>query len=198
MRQRNDHSDEAPRREELAAYFDGELSGRRRQLLEAWLADHPEAQADLEEWRQLRRDWQTTRATEPSASTWAGVQERIVVAAVPPRARRWRMVLTAAAGLAAAFLLAWFLHRPTSNDEPLVVASAGDIEIISMEAADASALVVGHPMSEPLVLADSADINVENIEPDGDGAMPSVRWWTGAEAPMIVATLTPEPPEDER
>jgi hypothetical protein len=196
MSQRDDSS---PRREELAAYFDGELSGPRRRQFEQWLADQPAGQADLEEWRQLAQEWQASRAAEPSDAAWRQTWQRIEAATRKPApSSRWRLArhaATTAAALAAALLLG-VLIRPTPEEaeEPLVLASHADIEIISMDAADSPALIVGHPpLHEALVLADASDIAVEHIEPDHDGSMPSIRWWAGVEAPMIVATLTPDP-----
>jgi anti-sigma factor RsiW len=180
--------DPPPRPEELAAYCDGELSGAARQRLTDWLAEQPAAQSDLEEWRQLAALAQATRAADPGQAAWRGVLRRIEMSAPPPRRLTW--MLRAAAALAAAVALALLVPRPAADPpaEELVVASAADIEIISMEAADVAALVVGRPpVHEPLVLAESADIHVENVEPDHDGAMPAVRWWVGDEAPMIVA-----------
>jgi hypothetical protein len=193
MRQEHHRSEQPPRQEELAGYFDGELTGARRQLVEQWLADHPEALADLEEWRQLADLTRATRPVEPASQSWSALLER-VHSATAPRPRRLHRWLIAATAAAAALLL--FLYRaPTELDaEPLQIASPADVEIISMDADDADALVVGHPpLPEALVLVEPADINVEHIEPDHDGSMPSVRWWVGVEAPMIVATLSPEP-----
>jgi hypothetical protein len=201
MRQQNDHADQPPRREELAAFFDGELCGARRQQLEEWLADHAEAQADLEEWRQLGQAWKTTRPADPGAAAWSGMRQRIE-SGLPRRAlSAWPRRTLVAAAVAAALLLGLvLLYRPAGPSgaddpaEPLTVASAADVEIISMEADDVSALVVGHPpLREALVLADAGDIHVLDVEPGPNGSMPSVRWWTGVDAPMIVPA-----PDSER
>jgi hypothetical protein len=190
--------DPSPRREELAAYFDGELSAPGRRRFEEWLADHPDGQADLEEWRQLSQEWQASRAADPNAAAWSQTWRKIEAAARKPApSSRWllaRRAATTAAALAAAVLLAVLIRPSAEAEEPLVLASHGDIEVISIDEADARALIVGHPpLPEPLVLADSGDIALEHVEPDHDGSMPSIRWWTGVEAPMIVATLTPDP-----
>jgi anti-sigma factor RsiW len=194
MKERHRPADQPPRREELAAYFDGELTGARRRQLEEWLIDHPHAQADLEDWRHLADEWRSTGAHDPGAKAWDGMLARIETAT---RRRVWpRRVATLVAAVAASLLVAFALNRPgpaEADHEPLVLAAPADVEIISIDAADVQALVVGQPpLHEPLVLAESADIDVEHIEPDHDGSVPSVRWWAGVEAPMIVATATPE------
>lgn len=203
MRQRREDLDPPPRREELAAYFDGELSGPRRQQLEEWLADHADALTDLEEWRHVAEVTRATQAADPGPAVWSQVLARIAATTQPvrPRYQPWlRVALASAGAVAAALLLAILLSKSPSDGEPesLVMASAADVEIISIDADDVPALVVGHaPLREPLVLADSADINLEHIEPDHDGSMPSIRWWVGVEAPMIVATLTPDPEPEQ-
>src|SRR5262245_24820032 len=177
MRQRQDQAEQPPRREELAAYFDGELSGPRRQELEKWLADHPDAVADLEEWRHVAEMTRATRANDLSAAAWSQVLGNIALATQPvrPRYRRWlRVALASAGAVAAALLLAVLLTRSSDSEtEALVMASAGDVEILSIDADDVPALVVGHaPLREPLVLAASADINLEHVEPAHDGSVP--------------------------
>lgn len=57
---------------------------------------------------------------------------------------------------------------------PFAVASDNDVEILSMDAADADALVVGEaPMHGPVVLAGPGDVIVDSLLPD-----------EGMEAPM--------------
>ena len=87
----------------LAAYFDGELAGRAdvRARIENWLAAHPEAVQDWDEWKKLLRD---TAPPEPSEATWQLVRDRIDAARPAPQ-RRSRRPWLAAAVIAASVVL---------------------------------------------------------------------------------------------
>src|SRR5262245_33986777 len=152
------HDDtDRPDPQRLAAYADGELPPAQRRAVEAWLARHPEARDEVEAQRRLARLWQDGGPPEPSEAAWSDVLAR--VEATLPDARRaarrkrsaglvWLAGLSAAAAVAAAVLLAVAWWQP-GEQEPdvatLPVASADDVEIISMDAADIPALVVGEP-----------------------------------------------------
>ena len=196
----------APRPEELAAFLDGELDPALRVQVEEWLGDHPETAAELEELRRLGRMVQATAADAPEEAAWSAVLDRIEAAAQTQPVPAWRRVVLAGTAAAALFL-AFLNYRPADQPsaapgepaEPLVLASHDDIEIISMNGGDTDALIVGHPpLREPLVLASAEDISVDRVEPDSSsGMMPSVRWWAGIDAPMIVASTLPPEKGDE-
>src|SRR5262245_54111645 len=177
------HDDtDRPDPQRLAAYADGELPPAQRRAVEAWLARHPEARDEVEAQRRLARLWQDGGPPEPSEAAWSDVLAR-VEAALPdaaaagrvPRRKRsaglvWLAGLSAAAAVAAAVLLAVAWWQP-GEQEPdvatLPVASADDIEIISMDAADIPALVVGEPpVRGPLLLASAADVTVDDTGHD--------------------------------
>jgi hypothetical protein len=113
------------------------------------------------------------------------------------RPRPWsaRFILGLALPLvgAASIFLALFLNppvgpKPVSPDgtplRPFPVASAEDVEIISINAADLAALVVGQPpVTRPLVLASAGDVtihtagdDVEIIRPEENPEGPSAPW----------------------
>jgi hypothetical protein len=94
------------------------------------------------------------------------------------------------------------LPRPNvpgeSGEEPFPVASAEDVTIISMDAHDMGALVVGQPPVQegPLEMASRNDVKVLHVEPAGpDG--PVARLVQGDEIPMIWSSVidneNPEP-----
>jgi len=102
-----------PTRELLAAFVDGELDRRpdladlRRQI-EAWLAAHPEANAELDAQVELSSLMAATTPPEPAAEAWARVWSRIEKAQPHGAKRRsaaaWLAGLVAV-GTAAAVLL---------------------------------------------------------------------------------------------
>jgi hypothetical protein len=96
-----------------------------------------------------------------------------------------------AVGLGAAAALFLGLTLNLLPEEPFPVASAEDVDIISVEAADAGTLVIGEPpLKEPLVWASAGDVTLERVEPDWDGMVPEVRMPSeGPDPPMIVAPL---------
>ena len=85
------------------------------------------------------------------------------------------------------------LAEEESGAEPaLPVLLADEIDIMTMQATDTAALVVGlPPVHEPLVLAAASDITLDRVEPDVDGMMPDMRWFDGNSYPMIAPPLTP-------
>jgi hypothetical protein len=196
----------SPNPVDLAAYADGELKGIARERVQSWLIEHPEAAADVDAIRSLDRLCQGATPSEPSETSWTTVLQRIekqveqgrrqCAAAGRPRLLRILVPLTAAA----AVLLAVFVHQRASREtisgeslEPLPVATADDIEIISMDDGDRSALVIGKPpLFEPMVLVAAGDTSEIHIQPDsGDGMKPSIaRPVDGMATTMIVAPLS--------
>lgn len=141
---------------------------------EAWLTEHPEADGDLADLRQLRELYQSVRPPEPDDAAWSARLTRIydAVPALRPERKRsprpWGALLgLAAAAALAAVLLArsWWsgVQVPPSQpaEEPYPVAEADDVTIVSMDARDVAGLVVGEPpVSGELVFAQPADIHV--------------------------------------
>jgi hypothetical protein len=198
-----------PSPEQLAAYADGELDTAARARVAAWLAEHGDAAAEVEALRRLDRLWQQTPPPEPDDAEWAATLARIVAqrqrGSAAPRRRIAGLLaalgLTAAAAVAAAMLL----HpsaAPVQNPQPaprsLVKVSPavadGDVEIVSIDAADLGCLVVGEPpLRGPMVLVAAGDIVLDRMEPDPvDGMIPprSSMNMNNPDGPMIVAPLT--------
>jgi anti-sigma-K factor RskA len=199
-----------PRPELLAAYVDGELGGPERARVEAFLAEHPEAAADVEAQRGVLRLCQHAAPPTPSESAWAETLARVeaglgtTTAPAPGPARRLGAA-GAVLGLlatAAAVLLALFLARPPvqpvasgpAEQEPLPVASAEEVHIETIDDADRGALVVGEPpVRGPLVLLEKDEVKVSQMDADEQGRVPQV--WTGEDSsnPMIVMPPTAGP-----
>jgi hypothetical protein len=202
--------DVPPRPEQLAAYADGELGAAAHQQVEAWLASHPEAAAEVDAQRRLPGLCRAAPPPEPGEPAWAAVLARLqqaVTATTPaPRKRRgWVAAVVAVAGAAAALGLVLTQGRWGMPDElpaptealavvPLPAARVADVEIISMDAADTDSLVVGEPpVREPLVLASPGEVRLDKVEPAEDGMVPSLPGPDSPDVPMIVVPLTPAP-----
>src|SRR5438270_170830 len=81
-----------PTPELLAAYGDGELEGREPiARIEAYLAGHPEVQAELAAQRRLKRIWDETTPSEPATAAWQRTFDGIVSAPrrAAPRPTWW-------------------------------------------------------------------------------------------------------------
>lgn len=195
--------DDVPLPTELAGYVDGELDPAARRRVEAWLAAHPEAAREVEGQRRLQSLWHEAAPADPGEAAWAGVLARVEAGlATTPRARRAWLRWLAGLGAAAAVLLGVLgsFRTPGEDDDglplrgPFPVASAHEVEIISIDAADVRTLVVGEPpLREPVVLAAVGDVKLRSVEPDDDGMMPDVRIAQGPTVPMIVAPLDTAP-----
>src|SRR5689334_18822405 len=61
----------------LAAYVDGELPPAECRRVEAWLADHPDARADVEDQRRLLRLFEETAPPPPTDERWASVVDGV-------------------------------------------------------------------------------------------------------------------------
>jgi hypothetical protein len=157
----------------LAAYADGELDEAVCAQVEAWLADHPEAQTDLFEQRELSpanvEFWNEVEPPMPSAEQWDRVYDRVanrlVRPAMPVRSRRrmaWYLVPAfSMAGLAAALLFVVTLNNGATKglrslashssvaafdeeDESIYrIATADDVEIFQLPEEASSLIVVG-------------------------------------------------------
>jgi hypothetical protein len=188
------NDDVKSRPETLAGYVDGELTPSERLAVETWLADHPEARADVEGQRRLERAWQSTRPSEPDAGTWVaaleGIKARLPATPFPPHRRlplRWLVGLAATVAAAIALYLA---NRTPPDVFP--AASAEDVEITSLSDTDADdVLLVGFaPVSEPMLLASEGEITLDELKPE-PGMHPRYYEDPGA-PPMIV------PADDEK
>jgi anti-sigma factor RsiW len=170
---------EGPTPEQLAAYFDGELTGSERAGVEAWLAGHPEARAEVEALRQLHAQYDAVPVPEPSPERWAAALAGIRADLARNRPRRnWGWGL-AAAGLAAAVLGILFLPIGSPEDtEPYPVVSPDDVLIISMNPNDDKAVVGVRALELPEIdLASHNDVellggNTEGVVRIDDWATP--------------------------
>jgi anti-sigma factor RsiW len=200
------HKSDTPDPERLAAFGDGELDTSERREIEAWLAEHGEAAAEVEAQHNLERLLEATRPIEPPESAWTETLEQIeagltaanAFAAKPPSARRahvrsgwvgWIVRLTA---VAAAIALLGVLEPPElrrgARHEP--VPPAGEEEH-GMDADDSRTFASGEPsLRDPLDLATAGEVIIHSVQPDIDGMVPQV-WGQGEETavPMIVAPL---------
>ena len=191
----------------LAAYADGELPPAEVRRVEAWLARHPEAQADVEAQRRLARLLDETTAPLPADEQWADVLARVESELALPRARSRRLLIALAAIAAAAVvLLALALRHPpagsrTPNDgpaeEPWPVASADDVQILSMDGRDRGTLVVGEPpVNESLELMAEDEIVVSDVQPDRHGRRPQLYVSEDSRIPMMIMPPSRDAEED--
>jgi hypothetical protein len=200
----------------LAAYADGELDGPDCQALkeqvESWLAELPEASAELKSLRRLERAWRVTTPADPGEDAWnvlrARLRERLAVAASGQSGwRRWLAWggggLSAAAVLWLALNLFWSRpapkpaapgpQTPAPNEMadvvPWPVVTEKEVEILHIEGADAETLVVGAlPVEGPMVLAGPGDITLKSVQPARpDNMVPGV--FLEGSAPMIWAPM---------
>jgi anti-sigma factor RsiW len=193
----------------LAAYADGELEGRDdlavlKERVEDWLAQHPEAEAELEQLRQLKQAWQDTTPSPPAPHVWQRLLRELEQPLRPaPATTRsaWRRSAAMATALAACVALAlalWSAHRPdavpspqpalSADEAPFAVAAAHEVEILDVDGADTHTLVVGElPVQGPLVLAAPGEITVTSVQPAArDNMVPEVNL-QGPGRPMIWA-----------
>ena len=209
-----------PTPELLAAYFDGELVGSTdRDLLsrrvQDWLRRHPEAGADLADYRRLDRLWQETAPPDPGADAWLQLEARIAQAPTgtpaPPRrlsTGSWAATLLATAAAAALAVWLGFTHEWTPSlarpqppppapvadvVETLPVATADEIAILHVEGADTQTLVVGElPVQGVLELAAPGEVALTSVQPDiRDNMMPQLHIG-GAQRPLIWAPVAQE------
>jgi len=203
-----DHT-KKPSPEQLAAYVDDELSGSAARAVEAWLSEHPEAAAEVEEQRKLARLLESTAPAEPLEERWEKML-RHVQAALPtvikrptqrPRRKWWAAASLLATAAAVLIVLGWTLPSPRPDDlpplaareEPWPVLANHEVRIISMDDADRGALVVGEPpLQDPLAFLSKGDVTVDQMEKDEDGMTPHLAN-EGSAPPMIVSPVRPRP-----
>jgi hypothetical protein len=164
--------------------------------------DHLEGADDLARLRQLA---QALPPREPEEAAWNAVLVRIHESVGKRRSRRPLWIILG--GAAAAAILAVLLARslwPTQTPvipavprvvQPFPVADVGDVTIISMDARDVAALVVGElPVSGDLEFARPEDIHVIRCE----RCPHSGRWARleqDGEVPMFVTAALDTPHE---
>jgi len=197
----------------LAAYADGEFEGRDdlallKQRVEEWLSRHPEAHAELAQYRRLKQAWQETTPAAPPAEHWRRVLEAIHAAGpdgdAPARsARPWRRIAVGVAAAACIAVVALLPGRrpPTVQpapdsavaDEVLSVATMDEVEILLVEGTDTHTVIVGAlPLVGSLELAAHGDVTVTSMQPDAhDRMVPSFPVENGRR-PMIWARLDTE------
>lgn len=180
--------------------------------IEVWLTEHPEAHGDLADLQRLSELVQSVCPPEPDEDVWLAARTRIhdAAAAARPERRRsprplWAVLsLTAAAVLGGVLLVrsGWMtVPRPQAQpveEEAYPVAEAEDVTIISMDARDVAALVVGEPpVAGELIFAQPADVRVIKCERcPHSGNVPRL---AQGEVPMFVTSVarTDDVPHDE-
>jgi anti-sigma-K factor RskA len=192
----------------LAAYADGELPPAECRRVEAWLAAHPEARADVEAQRRLARLFDEAAPPAPADERWAealaGLRQRLDRPA--NRRRRVAVVVAALAALAAAaaLLLALGLKYPrggrvdpvpppppVADEEVWSVVSPDDVEIVSMDDRDRGTLVVGEPpVNKPMELLTVDEVDV-NKWPEGPGRVGQLH-----ADPYVVFSVGPKSDDD--
>jgi hypothetical protein len=183
-----------PSPELLAAFVDGELYGPEARRVEAYLAEHPEAQAEVADQRRLERLWDRTTPAQPGRASWQRTLDRIFAGPrrIEPRPRRWTLVATAAALAAALAIVVWSsMSRPTSPTkvESLPVAQNSEVEIIRIDGDDVGAIVIGRlPLVGVLELANAGEVEITGMHQANNRPMVQVE----GRSPMIWAKLESE------
>lgn len=184
--------------------------------LDAWMREHPEANEDLADLPRLRELYQSAGPLEPSEDAWRMVGSRIHESLSRVRAPRpwWAIALGSAAAAIVAVLLTRPLWTPPSplveggggegkmtaemqsREEPFPVVDLDDVTIISMDAHDVAALVVGEPpVGDDLEFARPEDIRVIHCARCPYSGR-FARLEKGDEIPMLVTAAAVEPPND--
>jgi anti-sigma factor RsiW len=192
-----------PNPEWLAAYLDDELDQKTREKVEEWLAGDATARADLEGQRRLLKQWRETTPAEPAAAAWSALLANLEKAPrqLPKPWRFWNSpgwVAGILACTAAALWLALSLTSPrdvtpqgddVSEAAPFAVATADEIEILSVEGADHPSVAVGEmPVRGPLELLAPGEMTVTSVQPDArDNMTPVVP--QASDTPMFWAPL---------
>jgi len=189
-----------PDPELLAAYADGELTAAERARVDAYLAEHPEAQHEVEAQRRLKALWDRTAPVTPDNPTWQRVLARLDAAppapGLPavPRAAAWAASLLAVViGLAWAWLLAGGGRPPAPAPVAVLpVAAADEVDVLHVEGEDVASVVVGRlPLEGVLELAEPGEVEVTSMQPDRrDNMTPTIL--PSGRRPMIWARLDSE------
>jgi hypothetical protein len=159
----------------------------------------------------LRRLLQRTAPPEPHPAVWTSLfaqierqargEGQVTRSGLASRLSSLTPWLAASAAVAAALLVALLIElgrtpqvanvgpvAPTGA-EAFPVASAAEIEILSVAGADTHTLVVGNPpLDGTLELLEPGDVSLFSVEPAADDMVPEFRFH-GPNAPMIWAHL---------
>jgi len=197
---------------------DGDLRGR----IERWLTEHPEAAGAVEAQRRLLEWFQVTAPGDPGETAWEPVAARLHTLSLTQsgqsRGGRWAKLgvlgVVGVACLGLTFTLASILDRQegppvqppsqpraatslaSTDMEAFPVATAAEVEILSVQGEDTATLVVGElPVQGSLVLLQADELTLTAVEPARDNMVPEIR--KGISAPMIWAPLDVEREEPE-
>jgi hypothetical protein len=176
--------------------------------LEDWLRENPEANDDLADLPQLRELYQSASPPDPEEAAWNAACSRIHASIGRARAPRpwWIIASASVAAAILAVLLArslWTTSVPVPApparqvvEEPFPVVDSEDVIIISMDARNVAALVVGEPpVGDDLEFARLKDIHVIRCERCPFSGR-SARLARGDEVPMFVTAAAVEPGND--
>ena len=193
---------QTPAPEQLCAYVDGELDEATRQAVEAWLAGHPNAAAEVEAQRRLADLWHEGGPPEIDGAGADAVLQRIeraLLGRTARSARRRRAALRlAVAGIAAAVLLVvWTRRPPVELDqrpapsrevvEEFPVVAPGDVQILRLRKDHDAGFVGAEPLvDQPLALATPRDVTLVNLAPDDGGNIPVLARDRDPNAPALV------------
>jgi hypothetical protein len=186
-----------------------------RDNLEDWLREHPEANDDLADLPQLRELYQSASPPEPDEAAWNAVCSRIHEIhrfarndkSLATRRLWWAIAAASVAAAILAVLLArslWTTSVPVTvpptiqvAEEPFPVVDSEDVIILSMDARNVAALVVGEPpVGDDLEFARPKDIHVIRCERCPFSGR-SARLAQGDEVPMFVTAAAVEPGNED-
>ncbi len=181
-----------------------------RDNLDAWMREHPEANDDLADLPRLRELYQSASPPEPEEAAWDSVCSRIYdsIGRGPSARPRWAIAVGSVAAAILALLLARSLWNTTTvpvpapatvqrDEEPFPVVDPDDVVIVSMDARDVAALVVGEPpIGDDLEFARPEDIHVIRCERCPYSGR-SARLERGDEVPMLVTASAAAPGHEE-
>ncbi|HWG47420.1 MAG TPA: hypothetical protein VN688_31945 [Gemmataceae bacterium] len=168
-------NEDNPDREQRPAFGEDRFPADSEDDLSEWLREHPEAHGDMADLQRMRELYQSVSVPQPEEAAWTATLTRIASGSrlrVKPALRRKRLgailSLTAAAALVAVLLArSWWTGQSSTQPQPQLaeevfpVVEADDVTIISMDARDVAALVVGEPpISGDLEFVQAADIRV--------------------------------------
>jgi anti-sigma factor RsiW len=195
---------DACRRTYLAAYAEGQLEGAAREQVERWLAEHPQAWAEVQQQQALghalRELMAATAPEDPPPAAWEATAQRILRACAPlpgvlpnqqrPRSRLRSVGVAVGAGAVAAGLLLaglwWFPSR--TRDSAGDPSSETKQELLSRRVVSESPAPPASretALTSPLPLASEAEVLLERVPNMGEGWLPIGR--PPLEGPMTLA-----------